>query len=159
MHGRGVVVGLVLSFVIGVGAWARVPVWPAPELDRLLGPIALYPDPVLAEILPAATAPDDLALAAKFLEDGGDLEQVDAQSWNDNAKALARWPEILRMMNRSRDWTDTVGAAFLDQPKDVMISIQRLRAVAMNSSALRPRTSSGSPPRTGLFTFIRRTPP
>ncbi len=133
---RGVVLGLVLVLGAGTPAWARTPIRPAVELNQLLGPIALYPDPVLAQILPAATAPDDLALAAKFLEDGGDLAEVDAQPWNDNAKALARWPEILRMMNRSRDWTDAVGAAFLDQPEDVMKAIQRLRAVAMNSGAL-----------------------
>ena len=136
MHGRGVVLGLVLSLAIGTGAWAKVPVRPAADLDQLLGPIALYPDPLLAQVLPAATAPDDLALAVKFLEDGGDLGQVDAQPWNDNAKALARYPEVLRMMNRSRDWTDAVGAAFLDQRKDVMDSIQRLRAAAMASGAL-----------------------
>ncbi len=137
MHGRGVVLVLVLSLALGAGAWAKVPVRPAAELDQLLGPIALYPDPLLAQMLPAATAPEDLALAVKFLEDGGDLGQVDAQPWNDNAKALARYPEVLRMMNRSRDWTDAVGAAFLDQPKDVMDSIQRLRAAAMASGALR----------------------
>ncbi len=136
MQRRGVVVGLALSLVISVGAWARTPVWPQHELEQLLGPIALYPDPVLAQVLPAATAPDDLALAAKFLEDGGDLGQVDAQPWNDNVKALARWPEILRMMNRSRDWADAVGTAFLDQTEDVMKAIQRLRSVAMTSGAL-----------------------
>ncbi len=136
MHNRGVVLGMVLFLVIGASAWAKTPIRPAVDLDQLLGPIALYPDPVLAQILPAATAPEDLALAVKFLEDGGDLGQVDAQPWNDNAKALARWPEILRMMNRSRDWTDAVGTAFWDQPKDVMDSIQRLRTAAVASGAL-----------------------
>jgi hypothetical protein len=136
MQSRGVVLGLVLFLAVGVNAWAKAPVWLAPDLDSLLGPIALYPDPLLAQMLPAATAPDDLALAVRYLEDGGELGQVDGQPWTDNAKALARWPEVLRMMNRSRDWTDAVGAAFLDQPKDVLASIQRLRAAAWASGAL-----------------------
>jgi hypothetical protein len=136
MYYRGVVLGVVFSLAVGVNAWAKAPVWSAPDLDSLLGPIALYPDPLLAQMLPAATAPDDLALAVRYLEDGGELGQVDGQPWTDNAKALARWPEVLRMMNRSRDWTDAVGAAFLDQPKDVLASIQRLRGAAWASGAL-----------------------
>ena len=136
MRYRGIVLGLVPFLLIGAGAWAKVPIRPAVELDQLLGPIALYPDPLLAQILPAATAPDDLGLAVKYLEDGGDLGQVDTQPWNDNARALARYPEVLRMMNRSREWTEALGAAFLDQPKDVMDSIQRLRAAALSSGAL-----------------------
>jgi hypothetical protein len=136
MHCRRIVLGGVLLIALGTGAWAKTPVRPAVELDALLGPVALYPDPLLAQMLPAATVPDDLERAVKYLEDGGELGQVDAQPWTDNAKALARWPEVLRMMNRSRDWTDALGAAFLDQPKDVMDSIQRLRAAALASGAL-----------------------
>jgi len=105
-------------------------------LDPLLEPVALYPDPLLAQILTAATAPDDLSAAVKFLEDGGELGQVNAQPWNDNAKALTRYPEVLRMMNRSPDWTNAVGTAFLDQPRDVLGSIQRLRAEAVASGIL-----------------------
>jgi len=133
---RGVALGLALVLAAGTAAWARTPIRPMVDLTQLLAPVALYPDPVLAEILPATTVPEDIVLAAKYLEDGGDLTQIDAQPWNDNAKALARWPEILRMMNRSRDWMDSVGAAFLDQTEDVLKAVQRLRAVAMNSGAL-----------------------
>ena len=90
MHYRGVVLGFALLLAFGVDAWAKTPIRPAVELDQLLGPIALYPDPVLAQILPAATAPEDLELAVKFLEDGGTLDQVDAQP---QVGFLARPPE------------------------------------------------------------------
>ena len=137
MNSRGVLIALALSCAVTMGAWAKSPVWSGGELDQMLGPIALYPDPLLAQVLAAATMPGDVAPAVKYLEDGGDLEGVDGQPWNDNAKALARYPEVLRMLHRNAEWANAVGAAFLDQTKDVMQSVQRLRAAAYYSGALR----------------------
>jgi hypothetical protein len=100
------------------------------ELDILLGPIALYPDPLLAALLPAATHPIEIVMAQRFFEKGGDLSQVDSQPWTDEVKALARYAEVLKWMDENLDWTTQVGNSFLIQPEDVMDTIQRLRALA-----------------------------
>lgn len=100
------------------------------ELDDLLAPIALYPDPLLAQMLPAATYPEDVADAAAWLQGGGRMEDVDYQDWDENVRAIAHYPDVLNMMAADMDWTADVGDAFLNQPEDVTDSIQRLRAEA-----------------------------
>ena len=102
----------------------------APELDRMLAPIALYPDPLLAQLLPAATLPAQVVLADRYLREGGDMNQVDAQPWDNSLKALARYPAMIRMLDDNLAWTTDLGLAFLNQPADVMDSVQRLRAQA-----------------------------
>ena len=100
------------------------------ELDKMLAPIALYPDPLLAQLLPAATLPAQVVLADRYLREGGDVNQVDAQPWDNSLKALARYPATLRMLDDNLAWTTDLGQAFLNQPADVMDSVQRLRAQA-----------------------------
>lgn len=107
-----------------------VPMRSAADLDRMLAPIALYPDPLLAQLLPAATLPEQVVLADRYLREGGDLNQVDAQPWDNSLKALARYPATLRMLDDNLAWTTDLGQAFLNQPADVMDSVQRLRAQA-----------------------------
>lgn len=100
------------------------------ELDILLGPVALYPDPLLAALLPASTKPTDIVLASRYLNQGGDADQIDSQAWSEDVKALARYPEVLKWMDENLEWTTAVGNAFLTQPDGVMETIQRLRAIA-----------------------------
>jgi hypothetical protein len=100
------------------------------ELDDLLAPIALYPDPLLAEILPASTYPEEVAAAAAWLSSGGDPSGIDEQDWDEAVRAVAHYPNILFMMSGDMDWTADVGDAFLNQPEDVTRSIQRLRWAA-----------------------------
>src|ERR1039458_5123996 len=69
------------------------------ELDVLLAPIALYPDPLLAQILPAATYPTEVADAAAWLQSGGSPDNIDAQNWDENVKAIAHYPDVLYMMS------------------------------------------------------------
>jgi len=107
-----------------------VPIRSAADLDRMLAPIALYPDPLLAQILPAATLPEQVVLVDRYLREGGDVNQVDAQPWDSSLKALARYPATLRMLDDNLAWTTDLGQAFLNQPADVMDSVQRLRARA-----------------------------
>ncbi len=102
----------------------------ADDLDQLLGPIALYPDPLIAEILPAATLPSQIVLADRYLEGGGDPNLVEQQGWDPSVQALARYPSLLKWMDDNLAWTSAVGQAFLNQQQDVMDSIQRLRAQA-----------------------------
>ena len=101
------------------------------ELDDLLAPIALYPDPLIAQILPAATFLDQIDEAARYLRQYGKAAPVDAMPWDVSVKAVAHYPDVLFMMDQKNDWTASLGQAFLDQPQDVMDSIQQLRADAM----------------------------
>jgi hypothetical protein len=109
----------------------------AEELDTLLAPIALYPDPLLAQILPAATSPSDVVLAARYVAAKKDANQIDKQPWEESVKALARYPDVLKMMDEKLDWTTALGEAFVAQPKDVFNSVQRLRAKAQAAGNLK----------------------
>jgi hypothetical protein len=100
------------------------------ELDDLLAPIALYPDPLIAQILPAATFVDQIDEAARYVRQFGRLARVDDQPWDVSVKAVAHYPDVLYMMDQKYDWTVSLGQAFIDQPQDVMESIQSLRADA-----------------------------
>ena len=102
------------------------------QLDQLLGPIALYPDPLIAQILPASTLPTQIVLADRYVTGGGDPNQIDQQPWDASVQALARYPTVLKWMDDNLNWTTELGQAFLNQQSDVMASIQRLRASANN---------------------------
>ena len=103
---------------------------PAAQLDQLLGPIALYPDPLVAQILPASTLPTQIVLADRFVIAGGDPGQIDQQPWDASVQAMARYPNVLKYMDDNLAWTTELGQAFLNQQPEVMCSIQRLRAAA-----------------------------
>lgn len=102
------------------------------QLDQLLGPIALYPDPLMADILPASTLPTQIVLADRYVSGGGDPNLVDQQPWDASIQALAHYPTVLQWMDDNLGWTTEVGEAFLNQQQDVMDSIQRLRTAAYN---------------------------
>jgi hypothetical protein len=102
------------------------------ELDNLLASIALYPDPLLAQILPASTYPAEIADAEAWLNSGGTISSIDGQNWDESVKAIAYYPSILKMMAGNMDWTADLGDAFLNQQEDVTKSIQRLRRQAKN---------------------------
>ena len=102
------------------------------QLDQLLGPIALYPDPLIAQILPASTMPTQIVLADRYVTGGGDPNQIDQQPWEPSVQALARYPSVLKWMSDNLNWTTELGQTFLNQQPDVMSSIQRLRASANN---------------------------
>jgi len=122
-----------LSALLPVQAWADDPdliysiSYTDDELDNLLAPIALYPDPLLAQLLPASTYPTEVADAEAWLKSGGDVSGIDDQVWAESVRAIAHYPDILTMMAENMDWTANVGDAFLNQPEDVTNSIQRLR--------------------------------
>jgi hypothetical protein len=102
------------------------------QLDQLLGPIALYPDPLIAQILPASTLPTQIVLADRYITDGGDPNLIDQQPWDASVQALARYPNVLQWMDQNLNWTEELGQAFLNQQQDVLDSIQRLRQSAAN---------------------------
>jgi Protein of unknown function (DUF3300) len=107
-----------------------------PPLDQLLAPIALYPDPLIALILPSATVPTDLGAAAQFLASHGDPSQIASQPWSDSVKGLAHYPDVLAWMNDNMAWTQQVGGAFAGDPTAVMNAIQDLRARAQTAGTL-----------------------
>jgi hypothetical protein len=100
------------------------------ELDDLLAPIALYPDPLIAQILPAATFVDQIDEAARYLRGYGRYAHVDEQPWDVSVRAVAHYPDVLYMMDQKIDWTAAIGQAYINQPDDVMESIQYLREEA-----------------------------
>lgn len=100
------------------------------ELSELLGPIALYPDALVALILPAATAPLDIVLCTRHVTDNRPLVEVEQESWDPSVKALAHYPDTLRWLDENLEWTTQVGNAFIEQPVQVMQTIQELRATA-----------------------------
>ena len=106
------------------------------ELDNLLAPIALYPDPLLAQMLPAATFVDQITQAAQWLRANNDPSQIDNQSLDMSVKSVAHYPEVLYKMSDQPDWTTALGQAFIAQSNDVSASIQRLRTQARNAGSL-----------------------
>lgn len=117
-------------------ASADEPPLTAEQLDELLSPIALYPDPLLAQILPAATAPQDIAAAQAWIAAGNNPDQIDDQPWDPSVLAIARFPTVLKKLADYPDWTDELGYAFATQQADVAASIQRLRAQAQAAGSL-----------------------
>ena len=85
---------------------------PAAQLDQLLGPIALYPDPLIAEILPASTLPTQIVLADRYISGGGDPKQIEQQPWDASVQAVARYPSVLKWMDRQLELDDQAGTDF-----------------------------------------------
>ena len=109
------------------------------QLDELLAPIALYPDSLLAEVLPACTYPAEVAWAWQWRQANpasGDAA-IEALNLEPSVKAVAHYPDVLQMLAEHAEWTQVIGAAFLTQQDDVLMSIQRLRTMAIEAQTLR----------------------
>jgi hypothetical protein len=112
------------------------------QLEALVAPIALYPDPLLANVLAASTYPLEVVQADRWITEHKNLkgdalkQQVDKQSWDDSVKALASTSSVLSMMSDKVDWTKNLGDAVLAQQPDVMDAIQRLRSKAYANNKL-----------------------
>lgn len=107
------------------------------ELEKLAAPIAIYPDPLIASILPAAVYPLEIVQAARFVANTNNLVRLDMQPWDANVKAVAKFPVIIQKMNQDLDWTIRLGQAFLEQPMDLMNAIQALRVKAQAAGNLK----------------------
>jgi hypothetical protein len=112
------------------------------QLEQVVAPVALYPDPLLAQVLMASTYPLEIAQAARFVRDHKDLkgEQLDEalkdQNWDDSVKSLVDFPEVLALMDGKLDWTQKLGDAFLAQQRDLLDAVQRLRKRAQAEGSL-----------------------
>ena len=98
------------------------------ELDELVGPVALYPDDLLAIVLPAASYPLQIVQAARFLDElETDPTLQPDEDWDDSVVALLNYPEVIRLLNEDLDWTWQLGQAFVDQQPDTIAAIERFR--------------------------------
>lgn len=117
--------------------------WTPEELDSLVAPIALYPDPLLAQALAASTYPLELIEAKQWLERHPELkgqELTDAaakQDWDPSVQAMVTFPDVLNRLTENIGWTTDLGNAFLAQQADVMDAVQRLRLEAQAAGKLR----------------------
>ena len=106
------------------------------QLSQMLAPIALYPDELLSQILMASTYPLEVVQASRWATQNKNLKgdalakALETQPWDPSVKSLINFPQVLAMMNEKLDWMGTLGDAFLAQPKDVMGTVQKLRAKA-----------------------------
>lgn len=146
-----------LLFALGAVPSQAADAYSPEELEQLVAPIALYPDPLLSQVLMASTYPLEIVEAARWR--AGQPQSLSDQQlsglladkpWDPSVKAVAAFPDVLEMMNEKISWTGQLGDAFLDQQEDVMAAVQRLRARAqaagnLQSGPQQTVTVSGSP--------------
>ena len=144
-------IGLLVVVMVPFGALSQQTapsgqVFSEAELDQMLAPIALYPDALLAQVLEAATFPDQVAAADAWLRRNAKLpadrlnDAMDTMGWDLSVKALAPFPQLLAMMAEQSAWTQKLGQVFMAQESDVMASIQRLRSKAHAAGNLKTST-------------------
>jgi len=112
------------------------------ELQSLVAPIALYPDPLLAQMVTGATYPDQIVAANDFVQHKGLtghalMEAVGAEPWDPSVKGLTEFPTVLSTMSRNLAWTSQLGESYHNQQSDMMAAIQSLRAKAVAAGNLK----------------------
>jgi hypothetical protein len=116
---------------------------PADQLDAVVAPIALYPDPLLSQTLVASTYPLEIIQLQQWLEknpglkDQALVDAVSKQPWDPSIKAMAALPDLVKRLSNDIQWTTDLGNAFLAQESDVMNAVQRMRAKAQNNGTLK----------------------
>lgn len=112
------------------------------ELDGMLAPVALYPDPLLSQILMASTYPLEVVEAARWTRSNPGLAGDDAvravqgADWDPSVKSLVAFPQVLQRMDENLDWTQSLGDAFLAQQPQLMDTVQQLRQRAQAAGNL-----------------------
>jgi hypothetical protein len=142
---------LTITLLIPAG-FAQAPADQAPppsfspdQLDKLVSRIALYPDPLLAQVITAATFPDQIPDAARWADEhhylaGEELSKAindDQLPWDPSVQALLPFPSVLEGMASDMNWTSDLGNAVLAQRPDVMDAVQRMRQKAKDFGYLR----------------------
>src|SRR4051812_1939581 len=116
---------------------------PAEQLDSLVAPIALYPDPLLAQTLVASTYPLELVQLQQWLEkhkglkDKALVDAVSKESWDASIQAMSALPDVVKRLADDIQWTTDLGNAFLAQQSDVMDAVQRMRKKAQDKGNLK----------------------
>ena len=113
------------------------------QLQRLVAPIALYPDSLVAQILAASTFPDEVVEADRWVQAHPELKgdalakEVDQQAWDPSVKALAAFPSVLGNMDKNLSWTSSLGDAYYNQQQDMMDAVQVMRHKAQAAGNLK----------------------
>jgi len=116
---------------------------PSDQLDSLVAPIALYPDPLLSQVLVASTYPLEIIQLQQWLEKHKDLNgdalvaAVEKEDWDPSIQAMAALPDAVKQLAENIKWTTDLGNAFLAQQSDVMDAVQRMRMKAKNAGNLK----------------------
>src|SRR5215831_8376460 len=116
---------------------------PPDQLDSLVAPIALYPDPLLSQTLVASTYPLEIMQLQQWLQrnpglrDQALVNAVSKQPWDPSIQAMAALPQVVKRLADDIQWTTDLGNAFLAQQSDVMNAIQRMRVKAQRKGALK----------------------
>jgi hypothetical protein len=112
------------------------------QLDTLVAPIALYPDPLLSQVLAASTYPLEVVETQQWLQQNSNLKGEDLinaakqQNWDPSVQALVAFPDVVALLNRDIQWTTDLGNAFLAQQSEVMDAVQRMRVRAQQNGKL-----------------------
>jgi uncharacterized protein DUF3300 len=146
-HVQALAWGLVILLALPPGTWAQQagqpPVFKQEELDQILAPIALYPDPLVSQILMASTYPLEVVQADRWAKQNTKLKgdalakALEGQDWDPSVKSLVNFPQVLGMMSDKIDLTQRLGDAFLADQKMVLDTIQSLRAKAQAAGNLK----------------------
>src|SRR6266849_9573720 len=121
----------------------EAPKIPTDQLDSLVAPIALYPDPLLSQTLVASTYPLEIVQLQQWLEKNNNLkgtalaDAVEKQNWDPSIQATAALPAVVKQLGDNIAWTSDLGNAFLAQESDVMDAVQRMRAKAEGTGNLK----------------------
>src|SRR5277367_1801627 len=116
---------------------------PSDQLDSLVAPIALYPDPLVAQTLAASTYPLELVQLEQWLKKNPGLKDksladaVAKQPWDASIQSMAAVPEVVERLAKDVQWTTDLGNAFLAQQQDVMSAVQRMRKKAQDKGTLK----------------------
>ncbi len=116
---------------------------PADQLDSLVAPIALYPDPMLSQTLVASTYPLEIIQLQQWMAQHKDLKDkaladaVAKQDWDPSIQAMAGLPDVVKLLADNIKWTTDLGNAFLAQQSDVMDAVQRMRKKAQDAGNLK----------------------
>ena len=116
---------------------------PADQLDSLVAPIALYPDPMLSQVLVASTYPLEVIQLQQWLAQNKDMNEkqladaVKKQDWDPSIQGLAALPDVVKLLSENIKWTTDLGNAFLAQQNDVMDAVQRMRKKAQDAGNLK----------------------
>jgi len=138
--GYGVMLAAVFTLILTSGGSVHAQQLPDPEqllspeqLDDMVAPIALYPDPLISQILVASTYPLEIVEANQWLMRNPNIQGAAVsqaalnQDWDPSIQALAGYPDLIKRLSSNISWTTNLGNAYLTRPKEVMDTVQRLR--------------------------------
>ena len=141
-RGEGIISTQAQSPTVQAAPTAQSTVLSPDQLDSLVAPIALYPDPLLAQVLAASTYPLELIQLQQWLQKHTNLKDkaladaVEKQGWDPSVQAMAGLPDVVKQLAENIQWASELGNAFLAQQSDVMDAVQRMRMKAKDSDKL-----------------------